>query len=126
MCVSRFEVGIHRQLHGGCDLRDVLEHHLSWNGPVRVRQRTREGEPGTCGRERPKAEMTKIARRAGVPGIRDDETSAFMQLAELITARGEVGRDHSGSPRLSQSMFPKADARSPIRKPTLTLALRSM
>src|ERR1039458_4862398 len=74
------------------------------------RSPTREGETGACGRERPEAEMTKIARRAWVPGIRDDETSALMQLAEQITARGEVGRDHSGSPRLSQSMFPKADA----------------
>src|ERR1017187_6604378 len=32
---------------------------------------------------------------------------ADAQLAELIAARGEIGRDHSGSPRLSQSMFQK-------------------
>ena len=87
MRVSRFKVSVHRQLHSGYDLRDVIEYHRSWKGPVRIRQPLREGETGACGREGPEAEMTKIPRRAGVPGIRNDETSALMQLAELIAAR---------------------------------------
>ncbi len=57
--------------------RDVQGH-----GPVGVRQSARESQAGAGGGQRLETKMAQIAGCADVPGIRDDETPALVQLPE--------------------------------------------
>ena len=82
MGVARLEIGVHRQLGRGDDLGDVAERHVDGDGPVHVRQRLREGEARARRRQRLEAETAQIARRAGVPRVRDHEAAALVELAE--------------------------------------------
>src|SRR5262249_20825489 len=94
--ITGFEVGVHGQFRRSDNLRKMTEYQIARRRVVVVRQSLREGEPGAGGGQRLKSEMAQIAGRAGVPGIRNDETAAFVQLSERGAARREIGLGHMG------------------------------
>jgi len=74
----------------------VREHGIARDGPFGVRQAEGEGEAGAGGGEGGEAEVLQIAGSTHVPGIRHEETAAFVEFPEGGAASGEGGEFHRG------------------------------
>ncbi len=93
------EVRAHRQVRRRGDLGDVREHPLAPD--LVVEHADRERETRARRRERLEAELREHARRADVPGIRDDEG---LRCARAARGRPRLSRVCVFMPRSSVQM----------------------
>lgn len=94
MRVAGFEVGVDGEWRGVDQFRYVRERGVERNGPFGVRTPEREGKAGAGGGKGGEAEVLEVESGAGIPGIGNHETAAFVELAKRGAAGGESGKFH--------------------------------
>ena len=89
--ISRREVGVDRQIDCAGNLGDVGQDPITGDGDIGVRQPLGKGKAGAGRRQRRKAQMLQIPRRADVPRVRDHEAAPLVQRAERLATGAKRG-----------------------------------
>src|ERR1700680_1281414 len=101
MRVAVLEISIHRHVGGFHKLTQMREHPVTWNRAIRIC--LRPGESGTGAGQGLEAQRLQKARAADVPGIRNDEAPAAMQVVKQAPFVGNAWARHRHHPLTESS-----------------------